>query len=157
MPCLSAAEARFSLCVSTRIPHSPLESQEAAAPHRTNWLLDRPQPLFHRGRINTAKALAYHLNVFRLAHLSDGGRSFPSSNSQILAATPQERDAQDRSDHALLASSGYYSVIQSVMTPVALEDLRASMNALGLKSKHIAFIFSRISPRQPPNRLVRLL
>jgi chitin synthase len=99
------------------------------------------------GRISGAKVLTFGLDKSRLSRLSHEERSFHVFYQLLAGATPVERDAlqlEDPSDYALLASSGCYRLPGGPFSDdsAAMDELRASMKALGFKPKHIQSIFS---------------
>ena len=73
-----------------------------------------------RGRISSAKILAYALDKSRLNRLSHEERSYHVFYQFLAGATSEERDyfnLEDPSDYALLASSGCYR-LPAAMIPL---------------------------------------
>ena len=100
-----------------------------------------------RGRLSSAKVLAFGLDKSRLNRLSHEERSFHIFYQFLAGATSQERDQfnlEDPSDYALLASSGCYRLPSGPFSDdaTAMVDLRACMRTLGFKPKHLSAIFS---------------
>ncbi|KAI3614821.1 chitin synthase 6 [Moniliophthora roreri] len=100
-----------------------------------------------RGRIASAKVLAYGLDKSRLNRLTHEERSFHVFYQFIAGCSPAERDAlniEDPSDYALLASSGTYRLPAGPFSDdsIAMGDLRASMRTLGFKPKTTQSIFT---------------
>ncbi|KAH7923638.1 glycosyltransferase family 2 protein [Leucogyrophana mollusca] len=100
-----------------------------------------------RGRIESAKVLAFGLDKSRLNRLSHEERTFHIFYQFLAGASAQERDhfnLEDPSDYALLASSGCYRLPAGPFSDdaIAMEDLRAAMKTLGFKPKHISSIFT---------------
>ncbi|EGO00358.1 glycosyltransferase family 2 protein [Serpula lacrymans var. lacrymans S7.3] len=100
-----------------------------------------------RGRISSAKALAYSLDKSRLTRLTHDERSFHVFYQLLAGATHFERDdlgLDSPSDYALLASSGCYRLPAGPFSDdgMAMEDLRAAMRSLGFKPKHTSSIFT---------------
>ncbi|OBZ70379.1 Chitin synthase 8 [Grifola frondosa] len=100
-----------------------------------------------RGRIQSAKVLAYGLDKTRLNRLTFEERTYHVFYQFLAGATPEERDRynlEDPSDYALLASSGCYRLPSGPFSDdsIAMADLRVAMKTLGFKSKHVASIFS---------------
>lgn len=99
-----------------------------------------------RGRIASAKALAYGLDKSRLNRLGHEERTYHVFYQFLSGATPDERDAlgiEDVSDYALLASSGCYRLPGGPFSDdtVRMEELRIAMRSLGFKPKHTMSIF----------------
>lgn len=100
-----------------------------------------------RGRIDSAKVLAFALDKSRLTRLSHEERTFHIFYQFLAGATAQERDhlaLEDPSDYSLLASSGCYRLPSGPFSDdaIAMEEVRAAMRALGFKQKHISSIFT---------------
>ncbi|EGN94962.1 glycosyltransferase family 2 protein [Serpula lacrymans var. lacrymans S7.3] len=100
-----------------------------------------------RGRIESAKVLAFGLDKSRLVRLSHEERSYHVFYQFLAGATPEERDIfnlEDPSDYALLASSGCYRLPSGPFSDdaISMEELRAAMKTLGFKSKHMTSIFT---------------
>ncbi|KAH7916607.1 glycosyltransferase family 2 protein [Hygrophoropsis aurantiaca] len=100
-----------------------------------------------RGRISSAKVLAFGLDKSRLTRLSHEERSYHIFYQLLAGVTPIERDAlglEGPSDYALLASSGCYRLPAGPFSDdsMAMEDLRDALKALGFKSKNIMSLFS---------------
>ncbi|KZS98103.1 glycosyltransferase family 2 protein [Sistotremastrum niveocremeum HHB9708] len=100
-----------------------------------------------RGRIASAKVLAFGLDKSRVLKLSTEERTFHVFYQLLAGASPDEREAlniEDASEYALLASSGCYRLPSGPFSDdsIAMADLRASMRILGFKPKHISSIFS---------------
>ena len=104
-----------------------------------------------RGRIESAKVLAFALDKSRLARLTHEERTFHIFYQFLAGAAPQERDhfaLEDPSDYALLASSGCYRLPSSGPfsdDAVAMEQVRVAMRTLGFKPKHLTSIFTLLS------------
>ncbi|KAF8589601.1 glycosyltransferase family 2 protein [Ramaria rubella] len=99
-----------------------------------------------RGRIASAKVLAYGLEKSRLNRLSHEERTYHVFYQFLAGATPDERDAlgiEDVSDYALLASSGCYRLPAGPFSDdtVQMDELRSAMRTLGFKPKHNMAIF----------------
>lgn len=99
-----------------------------------------------RGRITSAKALAYGLDKSRLIRLSHEERTYHVFYQFLSGATPDERDTlgiEDVSDYSLLASSGCYRLPGGPFSDdtVQMEELRDAMRSLGFKPKHTMSIF----------------
>ncbi|KIJ57290.1 glycosyltransferase family 2 protein [Sphaerobolus stellatus SS14] len=99
-----------------------------------------------RGRISSAKALAYGLDKTRLTRLGHEERSFHVFYQLLAGATPDERDAlglEDVSDYALLASSGCYRLPAGPFSDdnIQMEELRDALRTLGFKAKNTMAIF----------------
>ena len=100
-----------------------------------------------RGRIDSAKVLAFALDKSRLARLTHEERTFHIFYQFLAGASSQERDQlalEDPSDYALLASSGCYRLPSGPFSDdaIAMGEVRAAMCALGFKQKHISSIFA---------------
>ena len=100
-----------------------------------------------RGRLSSAKVLAFGLDKSRLNRLSHEERSFHIFYQFLAGATSQERDQfnlEDPSDYGLLASSGCYRLPSGPFSDdaTAMVDLRVCMRTLGFKPKHLSAIFS---------------
>ncbi|KAH7905136.1 glycosyltransferase family 2 protein [Hygrophoropsis aurantiaca] len=100
-----------------------------------------------RGRIDSAKVLAFALDKSRLGRLPHEERSFHVFYQFLAGATAQERDhfnLEDPSEYALLASSGCYRLPAGPFSDdsIAMEDLRAALKTLGFKPKHITSIYT---------------
>ena len=104
-----------------------------------------------RGRIESAKVLAFALDKSRLTRLTHEERTFHIFYQFLAGAAPQERDhfaLEDPSDYALLASSGCYRLPSSGPfsdDAVAMEQVRVAMRTLGFKPKHLTSIFTLLS------------
>ncbi|CAL1699920.1 unnamed protein product [Somion occarium] len=99
-----------------------------------------------RGRIKSAKVLTYNLEKSRLNRLTNEERTYHVFYQFLAGATPDERDKfnlEDPSEYALLSSSGCYRLPSGPFSDdaTAMEELRASMKALGFKAKNMASIF----------------
>lgn len=100
-----------------------------------------------RGRIESAKVLAFALDKSRLTRLTHEERTFHIFYQFLAGATPQERDyfgLEDPSDYSLLASSGCYRLPSGPFSDdaIAMEEVLAAMRTLGFKAKHISSIFT---------------
>ncbi|KAH7928935.1 glycosyltransferase family 2 protein [Leucogyrophana mollusca] len=100
-----------------------------------------------RGRISSAKVLAFGLDKSRLTRLSHDERSYHIFYQLLAGATPMERDflgLEGPSDYALLASSGCYRLPAGPFSDdgIAMDDLRDALKTLGFKSKHVTSLFS---------------
>ncbi|KAG1857448.1 glycosyltransferase family 2 protein [Suillus subluteus] len=100
-----------------------------------------------RGRIESAKVLAFALDKSRLTRLTHEERTFHIFYQFLAGATPQERDhfaLEDPSDYSLLASSGCYRLPSGPFSDdaIAMEEVLAAMRILGFKTKHISSIFT---------------
>ncbi|KAF8839315.1 glycosyltransferase family 2 protein [Paxillus ammoniavirescens] len=100
-----------------------------------------------RGRIESAKVLAFALDKSRLTRLSHEERTFHIFYQFLSGAASQERDyfnLEDPSEYALLASSGCYRLPSGPFSDdaIAMEDVRVAMRALGFKPKHLSSIFT---------------
>ena len=100
-----------------------------------------------RGRIESAKILAFALDKSRLNRLAHEERTFHIFYQFLSGAAPQERDyfnIDDPSEYALLASSGCYRLPNGPFSDdaIAMEDVRAAMRTLGFKPKHLSSIFT---------------
>lgn len=100
-----------------------------------------------RGRIESAKVLAFALDKSRLSRLTHEERTFHIFYQFLAGAAPQERDhfaLEDPSDYALLASSGCYRLPSGPFSDdaIAMEDVRVAMRTLGFKPKSLSSIFS---------------
>jgi len=100
-----------------------------------------------RGRIESAKVLAFALDKSRLARLAHEERTFHIFYQFLSGAAPQERDyfgIEDPSEYALLASSGCYRLPGGPFSDdaIAMEDVRVAMRTLGFKPKHLSSIFT---------------
>ncbi|KAG6332690.1 hypothetical protein ID866_6397 [Astraeus odoratus] len=103
-----------------------------------------------RGRIDSAKVLAFALDKSRLTRLAHEERTFHIFYQFLAGAAPQERDhfaLEDPSDYALLASSGCYRLPSGPFSDdaIAMEEMRVAMRALGFKPKHLSSIFTLLS------------
>lgn len=100
-----------------------------------------------RGRIESAKVLAFALDKSRLTHLAHEERTFHIFYQFLSGAAPQERDyfnIDDPSEYALLASSGCYRLPSGPFSDdtIAMEEVRVAMRTLGFKPKHLSSIFT---------------
>ena len=100
-----------------------------------------------RGRIESAKVLAFALDKSRLGRLVHEERSFHIFYQFLAGAAPQERDyfnTEDPSEYALLASSGCYRLPNGPFSDdaIAMEEVRVAMRTLGFKPKHLSSIFT---------------
>ncbi|KAF4575437.1 hypothetical protein EYR40_004823 [Pleurotus pulmonarius] len=100
-----------------------------------------------RGRISSAKVLAYGLDKSRLTRLTHEERTYHVFYQFLAGATSAERDQfnlEDPSDYALLASSGCYRLPSGPFSDdsIAMSDLRAALRTLSFKPKHMSSIFS---------------
>ena len=100
-----------------------------------------------RGRIASAKVLAYGLDKSRLIRLAHEERTYHIFYQLLAGATSEERDRlniEDASDYALLASSGCYRLPGGPFSDDAsgMDELRAAMRTLGFKAKHVNSIFN---------------
>ena len=100
-----------------------------------------------RGRIESAKVLAFALDKSRLARLAHEERTFHIFYQFLSGAAPQERDyfnIEDPSEYALLASSGCYRLPSGPFSDdaIAMEEVRVAMRTLGFKPKHLSSIFT---------------
>ena len=100
-----------------------------------------------RGRIDSAKLLAFALDKSRLGRLVHEERTFHIFYQLLSGAAPQERDyfnIQDPSEYALLAASGCYRLPNGPFSDdaIAMEEVRVAMRALGFKPKHLSSIFT---------------
>ncbi|KAI6042199.1 glycosyltransferase family 2 protein [Pisolithus marmoratus] len=103
-----------------------------------------------RGRIESAKVLAFALDKSRLTRLTHEERTYHIFYQFLAGAAPQERDhfaLEDPSDYALLASSGCYRLPSGPFSDdaIAMEDIRVAMRNLGFKPKSLSSIFSILS------------
>ncbi|KAI5987740.1 glycosyltransferase family 2 protein [Pisolithus orientalis] len=103
-----------------------------------------------RGRIESAKVLAFALDKSRLTRLTHEERTYHIFYQFLAGAAPQERDhfaLEDPSDYTLLASSGCYRLPSGPFSDdaIAMEDVRVAMRALGFKPKSLSSIFSILS------------
>ncbi|KAK0443981.1 glycosyltransferase family 2 protein [Desarmillaria tabescens] len=102
-----------------------------------------------RGRISSAKVLAFGLDKSRLNRLTQEERSYHIFYQLLAGATTTERDnlnIEDPSDYALLASSGTYRLPAGPFSDdsIAMGDLRQAMRILGFKPKAMSSIFSTL-------------
>ncbi|PBK94008.1 chitin synthase [Armillaria gallica] len=102
-----------------------------------------------RGRISSAKVLAFGLDKSRLNRLTQEERSYHIFYQFLAGATTTERDnlnIEDPSDYALLASSGTYRLPAGPFSDdsIAMGDLRQAMRVLGFKPKAMSSIFSTL-------------
>ena len=100
-----------------------------------------------RGRIESAKVLAFALDKSRLNRLAHEERTFHIFYQFLSGAAPQERDyfnIDDPSEYALLASSGCYRLPNGPFSDdaIAMEEVRVAMRTLGFKPKHLSSIFT---------------
>ncbi|KAK7037679.1 hypothetical protein VNI00_010904 [Paramarasmius palmivorus] len=100
-----------------------------------------------KGRIASAKVLAYGLDKSRVNRLTHEERSFHVFYQFIAGCSAAERDAlniEDPSDYALLASSGTYRLPAGPFSDdsIAMGELRAAMRTLGFKPKATQSIFT---------------
>ncbi|KIJ69713.1 glycosyltransferase family 2 protein [Hydnomerulius pinastri MD-312] len=100
-----------------------------------------------RGRIESAKVLAFALDKSRLTRLAHEERTFHIFYQFLSGAAPQERDyfnLEDPSEYALLASSGCYRLPSGPFSDdaIAMEEVRGAMRTLGFKPKHLSSIFT---------------
>lgn len=100
-----------------------------------------------RGRIESAKALAFALDKSRLTRLAHEERTFHIFYQFLSGAAPQERDyfnIDDPSEYALLASSGCYRLPSGPFSDdaIAMEEVRIAMRTLGFKPKNLSSIFT---------------
>ncbi|GJJ06868.1 hypothetical protein Clacol_001064 [Clathrus columnatus] len=99
-----------------------------------------------KGRIASAKILAYGLDKSRLNRLTHEERSFHVFYQLLAGASPDERDAlgiEDVSDYALLASSGCYRLPAGPFSDdtIQMGELREALRILGFKQKNYVSIF----------------
>ncbi|KAG8219096.1 glycosyltransferase family 2 protein [Butyriboletus roseoflavus] len=102
-----------------------------------------------RGRVESAKVLAFALDKSRLTRLAHEERTFHIFYQFLSGAAPQERDyfnIEDPSEYALLASSGCYRLPNGPFSDdaIAMEDVRVAMRTLGFKPKHLSSIFTTL-------------
>ncbi|KAF8509357.1 chitin synthase [Hysterangium stoloniferum] len=99
-----------------------------------------------RGRISSAKVLAYGLDKSRLNRLGHEERTYHVFYQLLAGATPDERDAlgiEDVSDYALLASSGCYRLPAGPFSDdtMQMDELRSALRTLGFKPKNTLAIY----------------
>ncbi|KAF8432942.1 glycosyltransferase family 2 protein [Boletus edulis BED1] len=100
-----------------------------------------------RGRIESAKVLAFALDKSRIGRLAHEERTFHIFYQFLAGAAPQERDyfnIEDPSEYTLLASSGCYHLPNGPFSDdaIAMEEVRIAMRTLGFKPKHLSAVFT---------------